>query len=213
MNKKRLTEFNKSVILDAAKQLFKEKGVEGAAVDEIARAADCSKATLYAYFKSKEDIYYHIVLECVNALYNGVKKCLANTEDYERSFFSLCDLLVDIEREYSLYFTSVFENIGEDPEKAEELPVLAQIKTVMERINEIICEFIETAKSVGFARPDIDSEQGAFIMWSSLCGLIALSSGKRDYIEGKLNLTKDEFLKSGFSVILLILRMIKFGKQ
>ncbi len=211
MNKKKLTEFNKSVILDAAKKLFGEKGVEGTAVDEIAREADCSKATLYAYFKSKDDIYYHIVLECVNALYNGVKERLANTEDHERSFFSLCDFLVDIEKEYSLYFTSVFENIGDD--RTDELPVLKQIKIVLERINEIICEFIETAKSKGFARPDIDSEQGAFIMWSSLCGLIALGSGKRGYIEGKLKLTKDEFLKSGFSVILLILRMIKFGRQ
>lgn len=40
-------------ILDAAADLFVDQGVNGPGMDEIARAAGCSRATLYRYFDSR----------------------------------------------------------------------------------------------------------------------------------------------------------------
>jgi AcrR family transcriptional regulator len=40
-------------ILDAAAALFAEHGLTGIGMDEIARAAGCSRATLYRYFESR----------------------------------------------------------------------------------------------------------------------------------------------------------------
>ena len=40
-------------ILDAAGQLFAEQGVDGPGMDEVARAAGCSRATLYRYFPNR----------------------------------------------------------------------------------------------------------------------------------------------------------------
>ena len=61
--KPKLVEYNRKNILDEARKLFLAGGVEKTSMDEIASAAECSKATIYAYFKSKEEIYYSIVLE------------------------------------------------------------------------------------------------------------------------------------------------------
>jgi AcrR family transcriptional regulator len=55
-NKDRRSEFNRGNILDAAKRLFADKGVAQTTVDDVAREADYSKSTLYAYFKSKDEI-------------------------------------------------------------------------------------------------------------------------------------------------------------
>ena len=41
-------------ILDAARQVFLERGLEGASIDEIARLAPASKPTIYARFPSKQ---------------------------------------------------------------------------------------------------------------------------------------------------------------
>ena len=61
------------LILDAALQVFKKKGIEGSTMDEIALEADFGKATLYYYFKSKEDVFSAI-------LTNGWKDLWANLE-------------------------------------------------------------------------------------------------------------------------------------
>ena len=44
-------------ILAAAEWEFSEKGLYGARVDDIARAAGVNKSMLYAYFGSKESLY------------------------------------------------------------------------------------------------------------------------------------------------------------
>jgi AcrR family transcriptional regulator len=44
-------------ILDAAGSLFAERGVESVGMNDIARAAGCSRATLYRYFDNREALH------------------------------------------------------------------------------------------------------------------------------------------------------------
>lgn len=44
-------------ILDAAGELFVARGVESVAMNDIARAAGCSRATLYRYFDNREALH------------------------------------------------------------------------------------------------------------------------------------------------------------
>ena len=48
-------------ILDAAASLFAEKGVAGVGMGEIARAAGCSRATLYCYFPDRHQLHLAFV--------------------------------------------------------------------------------------------------------------------------------------------------------
>ena len=45
-------------ILDAAGDLFVEQGVDKPGMDEVARAAGCSRATLYRYFENRQALIY-----------------------------------------------------------------------------------------------------------------------------------------------------------
>ena len=44
-------------VLAVASEIFAEKGYEGAQISAIARVAEVSLATVYAMFKSKEELY------------------------------------------------------------------------------------------------------------------------------------------------------------
>lgn len=48
-------------IIDGARRVFFDKGFDGASMDEIARAAGVSKATIYVYFDSKEVLFQALV--------------------------------------------------------------------------------------------------------------------------------------------------------
>ncbi|MGV6874260.1 TetR/AcrR family transcriptional regulator [Pseudochelatococcus sp. B33] len=48
-------------IIDGARRVFFDRGFDGSSMDEIARAAGVSKATIYAHFASKEELFQALV--------------------------------------------------------------------------------------------------------------------------------------------------------
>ncbi len=65
---------NKQFILKAAENVFARKGFSLATMDEIAEEAQFSKATLYRYFKSKQEIFMEVILSSFDEAYkNSVK--------------------------------------------------------------------------------------------------------------------------------------------
>lgn len=201
MPKKKLVEYNRTGILDASRKLFLKNGIEKTSMDDIALAAQCSKATVYVYFKNKEDIFYHIAAEYMTSLRNGVKECLANSSDYERAYFTMCNILARFEHDYPMYFDCVVGR-SETFAKAGELPVLKKISDVSEEINTVLCDFLERAQEKGFVRADVDPIQATFVLWSSVCGVISLFSSKKEYLEDSLGFSRGGFLRNGFEMIL-----------
>jgi AcrR family transcriptional regulator len=55
-------------ILDAAQQLFLEKGFRSTSIDEIAERAPASKPTIYAHFPGKEALFTAVVGRTINEL-------------------------------------------------------------------------------------------------------------------------------------------------
>lgn len=47
-------------IMEAAVQLFVERGIDGTSIKDIAQAADVAEGALYRHFKSKEDLAWHL---------------------------------------------------------------------------------------------------------------------------------------------------------
>jgi TetR/AcrR family transcriptional regulator len=55
------TSRNRANILNAAEHIFAERGLAGARIDAIARAAAVNKALIYYYFKSKDALFLAVV--------------------------------------------------------------------------------------------------------------------------------------------------------
>jgi AcrR family transcriptional regulator len=55
------TEAKRELILKTAGAAFMELGYEGTSMAEIAARVDCSKATLYGYFASKEELFLGVI--------------------------------------------------------------------------------------------------------------------------------------------------------
>lgn len=64
-------------ILDAAEQLFREHDPSAVGMHEIARAAGCSRATLYRYFENREALHTAYVHRWANALHRQLTVRLA----------------------------------------------------------------------------------------------------------------------------------------
>jgi AcrR family transcriptional regulator len=65
MGRPRKFENRYDIILDNAAQLFLEHGFEGTTVDDIARACELGKATIYAEFSSKEELMHAVIVRYI----------------------------------------------------------------------------------------------------------------------------------------------------
>ena len=61
--KEREKEEMRSLILDAALRIFREKGYEGVSIRNIAEAIEYSPATIYLYYKDKSEIFFALQYE------------------------------------------------------------------------------------------------------------------------------------------------------
>lgn len=64
-------------ILDAATDVFSEKGYHGAAVDDIVKASQTSKGSFYFHFPSKQDIFFSLVDRFIVSLAMSAETAIA----------------------------------------------------------------------------------------------------------------------------------------
>ena len=98
-------------ILDGALEVFKEKGLEGATMDEIANSSGFGKATLYYYFKSKEDVLSEILNEGWMRIWESLEPVIADQKSPRKTFVNLLMKIA----EYSQRRPGLFEFLFNAP--------------------------------------------------------------------------------------------------
>jgi AcrR family transcriptional regulator len=83
------TDERRQAILDAAHEVFREQGFEGATMSAICDRVGGSKATLYGYFSSKEELFVAVTTEAMQAEKDALFDALSHDEDL-RSTLERC---------------------------------------------------------------------------------------------------------------------------
>jgi AcrR family transcriptional regulator len=73
-----LTDARRALVLDAARAVFAEHGVEGASIRVIAKRAGYTAGAIYSYFDSKEAIYAALLRESLERLQQAVDAARAS---------------------------------------------------------------------------------------------------------------------------------------
>ncbi len=80
MEKEKQTE---EIIFDAAVQVFEEKGIDGARMQEIADRAGINKALLHYYFRSKEKLFDAVFDKLAGVMFKKLFSCFDNELPFE----------------------------------------------------------------------------------------------------------------------------------
>ena len=188
-------------IVSAASTLFMERGIAATSMDDIAKAAGYSKATLYVYFENKEEIVGILVLNSMKKLYDYISSALIQHETTKARYDFICRGLVQYQEEFPFYFKMVLDKINIDFESKEYLPEERETYQIGEEINEKIKNFLLSGMEKGDLRNDLDIMPAIFNFWGMLSGIIQLASNKEEYIKKSMGLSKIKFLEYGFSLV------------
>jgi len=188
-------------IVSAASTLFMEKGIAATSMDNIAKSAGYSKATLYVYFENKEEIVGILVLNSMKKLYDYISSALIQHETTKARYDFICRGLVQYQEEFPFYFKMVLDKINIDFEGKEYLPEERETYQIGEEINEKIKNFLLSGMEKGDLRNDLDIMPAIFNFWGMLSGIIQLAANKEAYIKKSMGLSKIKFLEYGFSLV------------
>ena len=188
-------------IVSAASALFMERGIAATSMDDIAKAAGYSKATLYVYFENKEEIVGILVLNSMKKLYDYISSALIQHETTKARYDFICRGLVQYQEEFPFYFKMVLDKINIDFESKDYLPEEKETYQIGEEINEKIKNFLLSGMEKGDLRNDLDIMPAIFNFWGMLSGIIQLAANKEEYIKKSMGLSKIKFLEYGFSLV------------
>ncbi len=198
-------------IASAASVLFMEKGIAATSMDDIAKAAGYSKATLYVYFENKEEIVGILVLDSMKKLYDYISSALVQQKSTKTKYNFICRGLVQYQEEFPFYFKLVLDKINIDFENDDYLPEEKETYLVGEKINEKIKDFFISGMEKGDLRNDLEIMPAIFNFWGMLSGIIQLAANKEEYIKNSMRLSKKQFLEYGFSLVYNSIAAKEFG--
>lgn len=193
---------HKENILHAAERLFIQKGFSATTIDDISKAAEYSRRTVYAYFGSKEEILYHIVLKGLAFLKEKLTDAVKSDEDFLKQYQAICKAMAAYHATSPLSFESVNQMRNKNMNLQEMPQVVFDIFAIGEEINRLLEQYIETGIKQNVVRANVKVKQTVYVLWSSISSLLSLAQNKGLYIEKAANTTLEEFLNYGFTQII-----------
>lgn len=147
-------------ILEAARRRFLRFGVPKTTVDEVAREAGCSRTTLYAHFRNKEDLYARLLEQDTEAFIKEASGVLANVAGAGRKIRRI----VEITRRTYAHNHVMRLALAGDAEMSLEPVAHAFTRDQEQRIVALLRQVLDEGVEEGSLRP-LDAERVAYLMF------------------------------------------------
>ncbi len=97
-------EQRRSAIIDAAKRVFLEVGLEQASMDRIATESELAKGTLYLYFKSKNELIMAIMTEHLEQLNGKLREISRSRLSPQNKVLRSVDVFFAYSSEHQIFY-------------------------------------------------------------------------------------------------------------
>jgi AcrR family transcriptional regulator len=157
-------------ILEAARELFLDRGIEAVTLREIAQKIEYSTTAIYVHFKDKAALVDAMVKEDF-AVFAGSLERAAHVADPVERLGALHDAYVafalELPRHYQLLFLTPAKRVASSHREAESPAGIEGYRVLLSTVAECI--------ATGRFRPELtDAPEVAQILWANVHGLVSL---------------------------------------
>jgi AcrR family transcriptional regulator len=202
--RKRERERKINEIISAAEKIFFSKGFTGTTMDDIASELEFTKPALYRYFKSKEDLYYAVVLRGTHILDKMMKEAVASKNTGLEKIIDTGVAYCKFYKKYPDYCSLMIQARNIFPE-GQDCINLQELEKHGYNYLKIMCDAIETGKSDGTIRDEIDTFMTALYLVESTISIMKLSE--------TMDLTMKSMGKSNQEFIIHSLDLMKYSLE
>ena len=194
--KKEDPEIHQDRIADAAGRMFLEKGIRSTTMDEIAKAAGYSKATLYVYFRDKEEIAAFLTWKSMKQFKETLAEAVGRDIPYKDRFIAAGFALYEYASKYPEYNQILLSPIKISRDNPED-DCYSRTYRIGEEINEILLGCFAEAKEKGAIRNREYTVTDVFHIWGMISGLVQIALQKQEYLKLACGKEPEEFLREG----------------
>jgi len=195
--REREREERKRQILDAARSLLFEQGLQATSVNKIATNAELGVGTIYSYFASKEEIFAALQEEGIELLHDKIKKKLEGVKPARDRLKTIARVYLDFSRENKDYFDIINYFLSSPGVLFSE-----NLKGQIDQRGNRVISLLVSAVEAGIASRDfreVDARKFAMMFWAALHGLILFKKLKTTMLRGE-----DYHALVGYSVDYLV---------
>ena len=175
-------------ILDAARDLFFERGFEGTTIDEIAHRTEISKGAFYLHFPSKEEVYFTLMQEGSHILHEMMQKAARGQLPADTLLRRIGVAYFEFYQRYPGYFRMLFLYQSTPAVRAKITQELAaHCECDARDALMLVAGTVEKGVQDGLFKP-CNSYDMAVMTWSCMNGIILLGE-RGDYRELRLETT------------------------
>ncbi|MEW9124464.1 MAG: TetR/AcrR family transcriptional regulator [Thermotaleaceae bacterium] len=203
--KEKEREIRRKDIIDAAEKVFFAKGFDNATMDDVAKEAEFSKRTVYVYFRSKEQLYFQIMLRAYKLLNSMVEKAIKKNcpKTGIAKIKLLGEILVAFNNNYTEYFKAImdYENGDMDFENNDD-KLLQECYDEGEKLFNFLKDALDEGIKEGTILESIDVVNTALVLWASIVGVLNTSKKKEKYLIHYHNKKPSELVDEAFKFLL-----------
>jgi AcrR family transcriptional regulator len=186
----------KNEIIEAAETVIFEKGIQHASMNDIAKAAELGKATLYVYYKSKDEILLDINERAHQRLASSFREVANQQEKGIDKIRAIGQAYFQFAQDYPNYyrFIQFFE--------ANELKVSQEeVAENGMKVDSILTQVIQEGIADGSVRSDFNPSALSKCLWAMATGMQQLMEHRGEVICQKFDLTEGDMYQTMFQVL------------
>lgn len=200
--KEAVAELHRMRIMTSAERLFSEKGYAQTTINDISKASEYSRRTIYAYYESKEDIVHHIIEKGLLSLKTDIENAANDNVGFVEAYRAVCRAKIRYRKDYPYSLETLKYS---DAVKIKQLTASDTVKNILclgTEINGILEALIVRGQKNGEVRKDVVPVLTVYVLSASLDSLIELVKTKGNFICAQKGMTEDEFFDYGFRQII-----------
>lgn len=144
----------KEVIIHAAIQVFKEKGIEKTKISDIVKEAGIAQGTFYLYFPSKLSLMPVIAEEMVEKLLTTVKNTVQDDVSFQKKIEQMVDAVFLVTRDYKEIQALIYSGLASTEH-------LKDWESVYEPLYVWMSELLQEAKDANLIRQSVHTKRTA----------------------------------------------------
>ena len=191
-------EMRRQSIIDAAEQVFAQRGFEVATMTDIADQARLSRALVYFYFKDKEELALAITARGLQALRRSFERVSAKCQTGLEKATAIGQAYMDFARSQSDYFEFIARGEVRKFAPSPETEYERLCASEGEKTLAVLADAVRCGVADGTIDPGLgDPAAVAVVLWGFIHGILQVAASKRNMLEKMMHLDIAGLLQGG----------------
>ena len=198
--KERERQVRESEVLSAARELFISKGFESTTMEEIAKASEFTKRTVYLYFTSKENLFYAVILSGVRQMFSYIEEEVKAGKNGFEKLAGIRQALYRYMKESPDIFKlmNYTQFVKSDPEG---IPNIQELTQYNSRLFTLFHQLVEEGVKDGSIRADLNMPLEIYALYFMTTGFMNRVSEAGETYARRNQINTEELIDTAFGML------------